>query len=90
MREERNVTQGNGNIINSGKAFAVTGDVLLCFTTAVNKRLFGKLDSCSKFWHNPVPVDQVFCIRWILCLLQSWRFQLTALPRQTMQRAQST
>jgi len=32
----------------------------------------------------------VFCIHYMLCLLQSWRFQLTALLRQTMQRVQNT
>jgi len=32
------------------------------------------------FKHQPVPIDQVFCTRCVLCLLQSWRFQLTALP----------
>ena len=42
------------------------------------------------FKHRPVPIDQVFCIGCMLCLLQSWRFQLSALPGQTMQRAQNT
>jgi len=30
--------------------------------------------------HQPVPIDQVFCTHCMLCLLQFWRFQLTALP----------
>jgi len=30
------------------------------------------------------------CTLCMLCLLQSWRFHLTALPGQTMQRAQNT
>ena len=33
---------------------------------------------------RPVPIDQVFCTRCMLCLLQRWRFQLTALPGQTI------
>jgi len=52
------------------------------------KWLFGKLHLCY-LKHRPVPIDQVFCARCMLCLLQSWRFQLTALPRQTMQRTQN-
>jgi len=37
------------------------------------------------FKHRPVPIDQkVFCTRIMLCLLQSRRFQLRALPGQTM------
>jgi len=39
--------------------------------------------------HRPVPIHQVFCTRCMLCLLQSWRFQLTALLRQTMKREQN-
>jgi len=34
------------------------------------------------FKHRLVSIDQVFCTR-MFCLLQSWRFQLTALPGQT-------
>jgi len=37
------------------------------------------------FKHSLVPIDHVFCTRCMYCLLQSWRFQLTVLPRQTMQ-----
>ena len=32
------------------------------------------------FKHQPVLIDQVFCTRCMLYLLQSWRFQLTVLP----------
>jgi len=42
------------------------------------------------FKYRPVPIDQVLCTCRMLCLLQYWQFQLTALPRQTMQRAQNT
>jgi len=42
------------------------------------------------FKHRPVPIDQVFYTRFMPCLLQSWRFQPTALPGQTMKRAQNT
>ena len=46
--------------------------------------------TCGAFKHRPVPIDQVFCTRCMLCLLQSWRFELTGLPKQTMQRTQNT
>jgi len=36
------------------------------------------------FKHRPVPINQVFCTRCMHCLLQSGRFQLTALPGQTI------
>jgi len=42
------------------------------------------------FKHRPVPIDQVFCTHYVLCLLQSWRIQLTTLPGQIRQRAQNT
>jgi len=42
------------------------------------------------FKYRRVPIDQVFCTRCMLCLLQSWRFQLIALPGQTMQRTKNT
>jgi len=31
-----------------------------------------------------IPLDQVFCTRCMLCQLQTWRCQLTPLPRQTI------
>jgi len=58
--------------------------------TESRKWLFVNYISIRAFKHRPVPIDQVFCTRCILCLLQSWRFQLTALPGQTIQRVQNT
>jgi len=37
------------------------------------------------FKHRPVPIAQMFCIRCMLWLLQSWRFQQRALPGQAIQ-----
>jgi len=54
------------------------------------KWLFGKLHLCPSIKHRPNPIEQVFCTRCMLCLSPSWRFQLSALPRQTGQRAQNT
>jgi len=32
------------------------------------------------FKHRTIPIDQVFCTRCMLCLLQSWRFLLKRCP----------
>jgi len=65
-------------------------DLLLFLTTEPRKWLFGKLHLCPSNQAQTSPIDQVICTRFMLCLLQSLRFQLTALPGQTKQRAQNT
>jgi len=63
-------------------------DLLLFLTTKFKKMAVWKLCvQASK--HRPVPIDQGFCTRCMLCLLQSWQFQLTVLPGITIQRAQT-
>jgi len=56
------------------------GDLLLFLTTRIKKMVVWKTTFASELKHQPVPIDQVFCTRCMLCLLQSWRCQLTALP----------
>jgi len=80
----RNVTQDNGNINNFWKGsrwFCRQCPGSFCFLYDQNQEN-GCLENyiCVRaFKHQPVPIDQVFCTRCMLCLLQSWRFQLTAL-----------
>jgi len=83
----RNVTQDNSNINNFSK-----GGPWFCrqCLRTLRKRLFGKLHLCSRFKQRPVPIDEVFCTHCMLYVFQSSRFQLTALPDQTMQKAQNT
>jgi len=65
---------------------SIPDDLLLFLTTRIEKKAVWK---CT-FVSERLNTDQVFCTRCMLCLLQSWRFQLRALPGQTMQRAQNS
>jgi len=79
----RNVTQDNGNV-NAWGPFIISYDQNQengCLENYIHVRAFK---------NRPVPTDQVFCTRYMLCLLQSWRFQLKAVPGETMQRAQNS
>jgi len=64
-------------------------DVLSFITTRIKKTSVWKT-KCREVWHSPVPVDQLFRTRCMLCQLQSWRCQLASMPRKTMQRAQNS
>jgi len=89
----RNATQDNGNIKNFLKGsrwFCLQCLRSFCYFLRQNQEN-GCLENYIRvraFTHRPVPIDQVLCTC-MLCLLQSWRFQLTALPGQNMQ-AQNT
>jgi len=87
----RNVIQNNGNIDKFWK-----GSRWFCRSFVIfydHDQENSCLENCicvRAFKHRSVPNDQVLCTHCMLCLLQSWRFQLTALPGQTMQRAQNS
>jgi len=89
----RNATQDNGNINNFWKGsrwFCLQCLRTFCCFLRQNQEN-GCLENYIRvraFTHRPVPIDQVLCAC-MFCLLQSWRFQLTALPGQNMQ-AQNT
>jgi len=81
------VTQILEQVVTS---FAFMPENLLLFIMSRIKTMSNwKIRLVSEYFDSPVPVDQVFCTRCMLCLLQSWRFQLTALPRQTIERAEN-
>ena len=87
----RKVTQNNGNINNFWKGsrwFCRQCLRTFCYFLWPESRkwLFGKPQYICvwAFKHRPVPTDVVFCTRCMLCLLQSWRFQITALPGQAV------
>jgi len=90
----RNTTQANRNINNFWKCslwFCIQCLSTFCYFLQQNQEN-GCLENCicvRAFKRRPVPIDQVLCTR-MLCLLQSWQFQLAALPMQTIQRAQNT
>jgi len=81
----RKEAQDNGNMNNFWKGSRwIYGQCLrtFCYFYDQNQEN-GSLENyiCVRaFKHRPVSIDQVFCTRCMLCLLQSWRFQLTALP----------
>jgi len=86
----RNATQGNGNINNFWKGSRWF--CLQCLRTFCHFLRQNQENGCLEdyirvraFKQRPIPIDQVFCTRCMLCLLQSWRVQLTALPGQTIQ-----
>jgi len=76
----KNVTQHNGNINNFWKGshwFCLQCLKTFCYFLRQNQE-----NGCLKnyirvriFKDRPVPIDQVLCTRFMLCLLQSWRFQ---------------
>jgi len=90
----RNVTQDNGNINKfwkGGRWFAVNawGPIISYEQNQENGCLENYI--CVRaFKHRPVLTDQVFCNRCMLSLLQSWRFQLTALPGQAIRKERKT
>ena len=92
----RNATQDNGNINNFWKGSRLAFNVWGPFVVSYDR--IKKMAVCkTTFVSEHLNTDQfpltnwVLCTCCMLCLLQSWRFQLTALPRQTStQRAQST
>ena len=91
----RNVTQINSNINNFWKGSRwFCRHCLKAFVISYNQNQEnGCLENyiCVRvFKHRPIPNDQTFCTRHMLCLCQSRQFQLTALPGQTMQRVQNT
>jgi len=53
------------------------GDLLLFLTTGI---CLENYIGIRAFRQSPVSIDQKFCTRCMLCLLQSWWLQLTALP----------
>jgi len=87
-----NVTQDKGKQFLERSSLAVNawGPFVISYDQNPENGCLENYICVWAFKQRPVPVDQAFCTRCMLCLLQSWRFQLTALPGQTMQRAQNT
>jgi len=92
----RNITQDNGNVKDFWKGSRwFCCHCLKTFYFLWPESRNGCLENyicVQAFKHIPLPIDQVFCTHCMLCLylLHSRWFQLTVLPKQTMQWVQHT